>query len=59
MKIIELHYNGKRRYFNVDNISEFHKCNEDYTYVYIVGDDDAFYIDESPEEIMSKILGMN
>ena len=55
MKIIKLHYNGESRYFNADNISAFHKYDK-YTWVYVVGDRDAFYADESPEEIVAKIL---
>ncbi len=59
MKFIELHYDGASRYFNVNNISAFHKYDEKYTYVYVVGDENAFYVDESPEDIMSIILDMN
>ena len=55
MKIVELHYDGESRYFNVNNINAFHKY-KNYTYVYVLGDGDAFYVDESPEEIMGKIL---
>ena len=55
MKIVELHYDGESRYFNVNNISAFHKY-KNYTYVYVLGDGNAFYVDESPEEIMDKIL---
>lgn len=54
MKIIKLHYNGESRYFNVDNISAFHKGTNS-TWVYVIGDDDAFHVDESPEEIVVKI----
>lgn len=59
MKIIKLHYNKEPRYFNVDNISAFHKYSSNLTYVFVVGDEGAFHVDESPEEIMNKILDMN
>lgn len=48
MKIIKLHFRGKPRYFNVDNISAFYKYTSDLTYVFTVGDESAFHIDESP-----------
>ena len=54
MTFIELHYEGNPRLIAVNRISAL-GCDENDTFIWLVGDTDCLYVDESYYEIKSKL----
>ena len=54
MTFIELHYKGNPRLIAVNRISAL-GCDKNDTFIWLVGDTDCFYVDESYDEIKSKL----
>lgn len=56
MTFIELHYKGYPRLIAIDRISALGCDNED-TFIWLNGDTDCFYVDESYDEIKNRLQG--
>ena len=54
MIFIELHSNGNPRSININTISAI-GCDVEDTYLWLIGDSDCFYVDESYDEIKSRL----
>ena len=54
MTFIELHYDGNPRLIAINNISAL-GCNEKETFMWLIGDSSALYVDESYDEIKNKL----
>jgi hypothetical protein len=54
MTFIELHYNGNPRLIAVSRISALGRDSED-TFIWLLGDTNCFYVDESYDEIKNKL----
>ena len=54
MTFIELHYKGNPRLIAVSRISAL-GCDEEDTFIWLNGDSDALYVDESYDEIKTKL----
>ena len=54
MTFIELHYGGNPRLIAINKISAL-GCDEQDTYIWLNGDSDALYVDESYDEIKNKL----
>ena len=54
MSFIELHYNGYPRLIAINRISAIGHDHED-TFIWLLGDTDCFYVDESYDEIKTKL----
>lgn len=54
MSFIELHWNGKPRLIAIDKISAL-GCDSNDTYIWLAGDPDCFYVDETYEEIKDRL----
>lgn len=52
---IKLHYHGKSRYFNVNNISAVCEDSDGTTLVYLSGDKSPFCVDELVESIANRL----
>jgi hypothetical protein len=50
MSFIELHWNGDPRLIAINRISAL-GCDNNDTFIWLVGDPDCFYVDETYEEI--------
>jgi hypothetical protein len=56
MTFIELHYKGDPRLIAIDRISALGCGNED-TFIWLIGDSDCLYVDESYDEIKNRLQG--
>lgn len=54
MSFIELHWNGNPRLIAISKISAI-GCDGNDTYIWLVGDPDCFYVDETYEEIKNRL----
>lgn len=54
MIFIELHSDGNPRSININRISAI-GCDRDDTYIWLAGDPECFYVDESYDEIKSRL----
>ena len=54
MTFIELHYDGFPRLIAISRISAI-GCNEKETFIWLIGDPDCLYVDESYEDIKNKL----
>lgn len=54
MTFIELHYGGNPRLIAINKISAL-GCDKQDTYIWLNGDSDALYVDESYDEIKNKL----
>jgi hypothetical protein len=55
MNVIELHFNGNPRLVFIDRISAI-VCDSKDTFIWLVGDTDCLYVDESYDEIKNKLF---
>lgn len=54
MNVMELHYNGYPRLVFIDKISAL-GCDSKSTFIWLVGDSDCLYVDESYDYITNKL----
>jgi hypothetical protein len=54
MDFIELHYKGNPRLIALNRISAL-GCDEEDTFIWLTGDSDCLYIDESYDDIKNKL----
>lgn len=54
MNFIELHYHGNPRLIAVNRISAI-GCDDDDAFVFLIGDPECLYVDESYDEIKNKL----
>lgn len=54
MNFIELHFGGNPRLIAIDRISAI-GCDSEYTFIWLLGDSDCLYVDESYAEIKNKL----
>lgn len=54
MNFIELHYHGNPRLIAINNISAIGYDDND-TFIFLIGDPDCLYVDESYDKIKNKL----
>ena len=54
MTFIELHYHGDPRLIAINRISAI-GCDSKDTFIWLLGDTDCFYVDESYDDIKNKL----
>lgn len=54
MTFIELHYQGNPRLIAINRISAL-GCDDKDTYIWLTGDPDCLYVDESYDEIKNRL----
>jgi hypothetical protein len=54
MDFIELHYKGNPRLIALNRISAL-GCDEEDTFIWLTGDSDCLYVDESYDDIKNKL----